>query len=199
LISDAALGRDRTATAPTPLAYPTVAKINFLQGLIVLSRAELPDRRRDRKYPKDAAECISQALFAAWERLDRPAGLRWDPNEAKRHAYRWNAPTDEQPKTQHGAYRLAIVGLSGLTAVPTARGTRVRMTVLGGHEDDEGFSFAWPIWRAPATFATIRALLSHPDLREPQALDHLDVDHVRITRRISLERYRNFTYAGPLE
>jgi hypothetical protein len=73
------------------------------------------------------------------------------------------------------------------------------MTVLGGQEDDEGFSFAWPIWRPPASFANIRALLSHPDLREPQALDYLDVDHVRITRRISLERYRNFTHAGPLE
>jgi hypothetical protein len=199
LISDAALGRDRTAIAPTPLAYPKVAKINFLQGLICLSRAELPDRRRDRKYPKDAAECISQALFAPWERLDRPAGLRWDPDEAKRYAYRWYAPTDEQPKTQHGAYRLAIIGLSALTAVPTARGTRVHLTVLGGLEDDQGFSVAWPIWRAPASLATIRALLSHPDLREPHALDHLEVDHVRITRRISLERYRNFTYAGLLE
>jgi hypothetical protein len=72
------------------------------------------------------------------------------------------------------------------------------MALLGGQEDDEGLSFAWPIWRAPASLATIRALLSHPDLREPQALDHLNVDHVRITRRISLERYRNFTYAGPL-
>ena len=201
LISDAALDRDRTKAAPTPLAYPKVAKINFLQGLKTLSQAALPERKnrtRDPKYPKDAAECIAQALFAPWERPDRPAGLRWDPDEAKRHAYQWNAPTDEQPRTQHGANRLAIIGLSGLTAVPVNAGGVVRLRVVGGEDGRDGFSFAWPIWRVPASFAAIRGLLSHPDLRTLGALDHLGVDHVRISRRISLERYRNFSYAEPL-
>jgi predicted RNase H-like HicB family nuclease len=45
----------------------------------------------------------------------------------------------------------------------------------------------------------LRALLSHPKLREPRALEYLGVDHVRVTRRISLGRLRNFTYAEPLE
>jgi hypothetical protein len=201
LISDSALDRDRTKTAPTPLVYPKVAKINFLQGLKALSETALPERKnrtRDPKYPKDAAECIAQALFAPWERLDRPAGLRWDPDEAKRHAYRWNAPTDEQPRTQHGANRLAMIGLSGLTAVPVSARGSVRLRVLGGEDGRDGFSIAWPIWTTPASFTAVRGLLSHPDLRKPGALDRLGVDHVRVSRRISLERYRNFTYAEPL-
>jgi hypothetical protein len=137
-------------------------------------------------------------LFEHWERRDRPAGLRWDPDEAKRHAYQWNEPTDEQPKTQYGASRLAIVGLSALTAAPAYWASNIRLAVLGGEYDHNGFTFAWPIWSAPASFAAIRALPSHPDLRNPPALDHLGVDHIRVTRRISLDRYRNFTYAEAL-
>jgi hypothetical protein len=201
LISDAALDRDREKASPTPLAYPKVARINFLQGVRALAAAALPEQRnrtRDPKYPSDAAQCIAQALFAPWERLDRPPGLRWDPNEAKRHAYQWNAPTDEQPRTQHGANRLAVVGLSGLTAVPVSVGGAVRLSVIGGEDGRDGFSFAWPIWTAPASFTAIRTLLSHPELRRPGALDRLGVDHVRVSRRIGLERYRNFTRAEPL-
>jgi hypothetical protein len=153
---------------------------------------------RDPRYPRSAADCLEQALFEHWERLDRPAGLRWDPDEAKRHAYQWNAPTDEQPKTQYGASRLAIVGLSALTAAPAYSSSNIRLAVIGGEYDRSGFTFAWPIWNAPASFAAIHALLSHPDLREPLALEHLGVDHIRVTRRISLDKYRNFTYAEPL-
>jgi hypothetical protein len=201
LISDAALDKEKTAR--TSLAHTDAGNTNFLDGLLTLSRAALPEqksRTRDRKFPKNAADCIAQALFGPWERRDRPAGLRWDPDEAKRHAYQWKAPTDVQggPKTQHGANRLALVGLSALTAVPAFAGSDVRLSVLGGDYDRNGFTFAWPIWRLPASFAAVRALLSHPKLREPQALDHLGVDHIRVTRRISLERYRNFTHAEPL-
>lgn len=200
LISDAALARDRAGTAPTPLAYPKVARINFLEALKTLSRAELPEqksRARDPKYPRTAAASIAQALFERWDRLDRPVGLRWDPEEAKRHAYQWSAPTDEPPKTQHGANRLAIIGLSVITAVPVYSGAGVRLSVIGGAEDANGFSFAWPIWKTPASVSAIRALLSHPRMREPGALDHFGVDHVRVSRRISLDRYRNFTNAQP--
>jgi len=137
-------------------------------------------------------------LFEPWQRVDRPVGLRWDPDEAKRHAYQWRAPTKDLPTTQHGANRLAIIGLSVLTCAPVVARGRVRLSVMGGRDGRDGFSFAWPIWKAPASVAAIRALLSHPGLREPGALDHLGVDHVRVSRRISLDRLRNFTRAEPL-
>jgi hypothetical protein len=198
LISDAALDRERTQVEPTPLAYPSVATSNFLKNFIALCNAELPEKRgRDPTYPKGEAGCIAQALFAPWQRRDRPVGLRWDPDEAKRHAYQWRAPTKDPPTTQHGANRLAIIGLSALTAVPTSSGTRVQLSVLGGTGGGDRFSFAWPIWSLPASLLSIRAMLSHPHLREPRALEHLGVDHVRVTRRVSLDRLRNFTYAEP--
>ena len=130
-------------------------------------------------------------------RIDRPAGLRRDPDEARRHAHQWKAPTDEQPRTQHGPNRSTIIGLSR-TAAPVNGGGGVRLSVIGGEDDRDGFSFAWPIWKTPASFAAFRALLSHPDLHNAGALDRLGVHHVRVTRRISLERYRNFTAAERL-
>ncbi|HEV7996400.1 MAG TPA: hypothetical protein VGP52_09100 [Stellaceae bacterium] len=199
LISDATLDQKRTNVEPTPLAYPSVATSNFLKNAIALAKAELPQKRgRDPSYPDSAAECLAQALFAPWERRDRPVGLRWDPDEAKRHAYQWRAPTKEPPTTQHGANRLAIVGLSALIGAPMIARNRIQLSVIGGNGGGDRFTFAWPIWRPPASFAAIRALLSHPDLREPRALSQLGVDHVRETRRISLDRLRNFTCGEPL-
>jgi hypothetical protein len=199
LMSDAALDPEQTKVEPTPLAYPSVATSNFLKNAIALTKAELPEKRgRDPSYPSSAAESVAQALFAPWLRRDRPVGLRWDPDEAKRHAYQWRAPTKDPPTTQHGANRLAIVGMSALTCVPTISRNRVQLSVVGGDGSGDRFTFAWPIWRAPASFAAIRALLSHPELRVPHALDRFGVNHIRITRRISLDRLRNFTYAEPL-
>jgi hypothetical protein len=169
LISDAALDQEQTKVEPTPLAYPSVATSNFLKNFIALCKAELPEkekRGRDPTYPKGAAGCIAQALFERWQRRDRPVGLRWDPDEAKRHAYQWRAPTKDPPTTQHGANRLAIIGLSALTAVPTTSGNRVQLSVLGGTGGGDRFSLAWPIWTPPASLPSIRAMLSHPQLRE---------------------------------
>jgi hypothetical protein len=88
LISDAACDQESAKLDPTPLAYPSVATSNFLKNFVALSKAGLPEKRgRDPAYPKDAADCIAQALFEPWKRVDRPVGLRWDPDEAKRHAH----------------------------------------------------------------------------------------------------------------
>jgi hypothetical protein len=196
LMSDVAVDQEQTKIEPTPLVYPSVATSNFLKNFMVLCKTALPEKRvRDPTYPEDEAGCIAQALFAPWQRRDRPVGLRWDPDEAKRHAYQWRAPTQKPPTTQHGANRLAIIGLSALTAVPISSGTRVHLSVLGGTASGDRFSLAWPIWMPPASLPAIRAMLSHPQLREPRALEHLGVDHVRVTRRVSLDRLRNFTYA----
>jgi hypothetical protein len=200
LFSVAATNDEQTKVEPTPLAYPSVATSNFLKGFLAISRSAVPERRaRDSTYPQNPSECIFQALFGEWNRLDRPVGLRWDPEEAKRHAYQWRAPTKDPPTTQHGANRLAVVGLSVLTAVPVSAGSRVRLSILGGAGSGDRFSFAWPIWKEQTSLATIRALLSHPELREPRALEYLGIDHIRIAQRISLDRLRNFSSATPLE
>lgn len=200
LFSEAATDDEKAKVQPTPLAYPSVATSNFLRSLKAIAKSGMPESRsRGRSFPKSPAECLMQALFLPWNRADRPVGLRWDPDEAKRHALQWRAPTKDPPTTQYGANRLAIVGLSAVTGVPTISGTRVTLSVLGGLGSGDRFSLAWPIWRTPISLAAVRTLLSHPQLRERGALNHFGVDHVRVTRRINLDRLRNFTEATPLE
>jgi hypothetical protein len=108
-------------------------------------------------------------------------------------------PTDSAYKagTQHGANRLAAIGLVALTLIPETRAGRVRPSILGGASSADGFSFAWPIWREPATLSAIRAMLAHPDLRKPNGLGHLSVDHVLVARRISVGKFMNFSRARP--
>src|SRR5690606_5694932 len=133
-------------------------------------------------------------------RTDPTPSFRWDPEEDVRYALMAGDPTNASYKggTQHGANRLAIVGLAAFTVVPERRLGRVRPSVIGGAFDSTGFSVAWPIWRDPASFACIRALLAHPDLRSPDRLRHLSVDHVVVARRISVGKFMNFARARPV-
>jgi len=141
------------------------------------------------------AETIEEALFLPWTRQDPTPGFRWDPEEDVRYALRASDPSGEKSTTQHGANRLAALGLPVLTGVPVQRGNRVRLQVLGGSVDRE-FTFTWPIWREPASLASIRAMLSHPDLtNNPAKLAHLGVEQVRLARRIGVGRFMNFTRA----
>jgi hypothetical protein len=142
-----------------------------------------------------ASETIEEALFFPWNRQDPTPGFRWDPEEDVRYALRASDPSREKSTTQHGANRLAALGLPVITAVPVQRGNRVRLQVLGGSLDRD-FTFAWPIWRRPASLAAIRALLSHPGLRSGAGnLAHLGVEQVRLARRIGVGRFMNFTRA----
>ena len=147
-------------------------------------------------------DCLSEALFAPWTRLDATKmSFRWDPNEDVRYALRVRDPTDSATKdtAQHGANRLAAVGLSVLTAAPTSRYGRVRLNMLGGcREADGGFVYRWPIWRAPISLACIRTLLCHPGLERRTTHDALGIVEVRQARRISAGKFINVTRADPV-
>ncbi|MCL6443372.1 MAG: hypothetical protein K6T83_07940, partial [Alicyclobacillus sp.] len=145
-----------------------------------------------------AADCLAEALFAPWERQDPTFSFRWDPEEATRYALMAGDPTDDTYKvyTQHGANRLAALGLSALTVAPRARGTRVRAVILGGLYKDGEFTFAWPIWSKPITLSAVRGLLGHPGLRQKDGLKHLGVDFVLVAKRIQVARLMNFTRAS---
>src|SRR5262249_17935432 len=100
---------------------------------------------------------------------------------------------------QHGANRLAALGLPIMTVAPTQRGNRVRLEALGGAFVRNEFAFCWPIWRAAASLANIRALLGHPELASgPSALAHLGVVEVRRASRIGVGKFMNFTRAEPI-
>ncbi len=171
---------------------------HFLQRFAAVPNQAAPPPRRRGKNAVDvkAADCLAEALFAPWARQDPTSSFRWDPAEDVRYALMYGDPSNDRNKegTQHGANRLAAIGLSLFTVAPVQRGGQVRLETPGGTWS-HGFNVAWPIWRHPIGLESVRGLLTHPDLRNPRALDRLGVDHVREARRISVGKFMNFTKA----
>lgn len=201
LMSDAAIKDDkREPVDPTPLCLLFgQGHQHFLERLAAVPRESAPPPRGKGKkaIALSAAECLAEALFQPWRRDDPTFSFRWDPEEDIRYALMAGDPTDAAYKayTQHGANRLAAIGLGALTLAPEMRAGRVRPVIVGGSSGPDGFSFRWPIWRHPATLSAIRALLSHPGLRDPEGLEHLGVDHVVAAQRISVGKFMNFSRA----
>ncbi len=202
LMSDGALKRDKKELVdPTPLCLLYgQGHQHFLDRLATVPRLASPPRGRGRKATAlSASECLSEALFQPWRRSDPTFSFRWDPEEDVRYALMAGNPTDAayKPGTQHGANRLAAIGLATLTLAPVMRRGRSCPSILGGQFGTDGFTFAWPIWRDPATLSGIRALLTHKDLQNSAALAHFSVDHVVVARRISVGKFTNFSRALP--
>lgn len=192
LLSDAVVEKGKTK--PTPLRFLGAGQTSFLKTFQEVSRLRTPPKRRVGKTRVEVSEtdCLRESLFLPWKRLDPTTSFRWDPNEDSRHALRWTAPTDHKETVQHGANRLAAVGLSVLTVVPQLLRGRVHLRVLGG-EHRRGFTFSWPIWREPIGLAGVRALLSHPHLDRPETCDALGIVERRRVRRVSSGRYGSVT------
>ena len=205
LMSDVAIKDDKKKLVdPTPLCLLFgQGHQHFLERLAHVPQEPAPEPRgRGRQATSiSESECLSEALFQPWHRNDKTPSFRWDPEEAVRYALMAGNPTDKAYKTgtQHGANRLAAIGLGVLTLAPEIRAGRISPGAIGGARAAGGFSFAWPIWREPATLTAIRALLAHPGLREIDALAHLGVDHVMVARRISVGKFMNVSRARLLQ
>lgn len=204
LMSDAAIKDEKKELVdPTPLCLLFgQGHQHFLERLASVPRdAAPPPRGRGKSaVTLSASQCLDEALFQSWRRDDPTFSFRWDPAEDVRYSLMAGDPTDTayKARTQHGANRLAAVGLAVLTLVPKMRAGRVRSSIIGGMSEADGFSFAFPIWRDATTLTAIRALLCHPNLREPEGLKHLGVDHVVVAKRISVGKFMNFARARPL-
>jgi hypothetical protein len=200
LMSDAAEKDGKIEATPLCLLFGQGHQ-HFLDRLATVPRIQAPPPRgRGKKaVTLTAAETVHEALFQPWTRQDPTPAFRWDPAEDVRYALRADDPSGEKSTTQHGANRLATLGLPTLAAVPAQRGQRVRLHVLGGDFERSEFFFHWPIWKEPASLAGVRALLGHPDLASgPSALAHLGVVEVRRARRIGVGKFMNFTRAEPV-
>lgn len=171
---------------------------HFLARLSEVPRMAAPPPRGRGKNAMElsAADTLEQALFQPWKREDPTPGFRWDPAEDVRYALRANNPSDEKSTTQHGANRLAVLGLPVFTVTPEQRGGRVRLRVIGAMSGRD-FTIAWPIWRDPASLAAIRAMLSHSGLARGKLdeLAHLGVVQLRCAGRIGVGKFMNFTRA----
>ena len=207
LISDAAIRERNKAkeAEPTPLCLLSgQGHMHFMLRLASVPQEPAPPARGTGRNKTTVLEtdCLREALFEPWTRPDATFSFRWDPHEDVRHALRATDPTDSRTKetTQHGANRLAAIGLSALTAVPQLRAGRPQLSVLGGtRERDGSFVFTWPIWRNPIGLAAIQALLGHPGIDNAATRDALGVVELRRARRVSPGRFMNFTRAEPLQ
>ena len=201
LISNAAIAHDGKKVEPTPLCLMFgQGHQHFLSRLASVPQQTVPPKRGAgrNKSGISETECLHEALFVPWKRPDATDSFRWDPNEDVRYALRARDPTDSKTKetTQHGANRLAAVGLSVLTVVPRYRAGRVRLALLGGcREPDGAHTLSWPIWREPIGLAGIRTLIDHPHLDHPRTRATLGVVERRNARRISVGKYMSFTRA----
>ena len=172
---------------------------HFLSRLALVPQQATPPSRDIGRMRTEISEadCLREALFAPWARPDATSSFRWDPHEDVRYALRATDPTDSKTKekTQHGANRLAAIGLSALTVVPQRRAGKARLRILGGRRGTDAFIFTWPIWKDPISLAAIRSLLGHPGLDDPATRQALGIVERRRTRRISSGKFMNFTRA----
>ncbi|WP_454918122.1 type I-G CRISPR-associated protein, Cas3-extension family [Xanthobacter sediminis] len=207
LMSEAAVKEAKDAgtapVAPTPLCLLFgQGHQHFLERLARVPQLAAPPPRGRGKaaVTLSPADCLAEALFQPWRREDPTSSFRWDPKEDVRYALMAGDPTDPAYKTatQHGANRLAAVGLAALTVAPQVRGGRVRPAVLGGASGPEGFAFAWPIHAEAVSLSGLRALLAHPALHEAKGLAVLGVSQVMRARRIPNGKFMNFTRAQPV-
>ena len=204
-LSDAVIDEKENTTKPTPLCLLGSGQTNFIKTFKSVSARKTPPKRRSGKNQDHISEyrCLSEALFSTWERPDKTDGsgktsaFRWDPKEDVRHAYRWYAPTDNKEPTQHGANRLAAIGLSVLTVVPKLQYNKAELAIIGGQRYMGVQYFGWPIWCEPVSLASIRALLGHPHLDRQETRSALGIVELRRAHRISVGKYMNFTRAEP--
>ena len=207
LTSDGAI-RDRNKAReaePTPLCLLFgQGHMHFMSRLASVPQESTPPARGTgrRKTVVGESDCLHEALFRPWTRPDATFSFRWDPHEDVRYALRATDPTDSKTKetTQHGANRLAAIGLSALTVAPRLRGASAQLSVIGGmRERSGGFAFTWPIWRHSISLAAIRSLLGHGGLDKQATRDALGVVELRRARRISVGKFMNFTRAEPIQ
>jgi hypothetical protein len=147
---------------------------------------------------------LSEAVFGPWMYQDdgRKKTLRWDPNEYRKHAFRWQDPnSDKIIPTVRGANRLGIEALPLFSTLPV--GSRSQTTGF----DRRNRQFTWPIWRSFISLRLVQSVLALKDLcseRPDRAqLSRMGIEEVFRSTRTALdnnreEGYRNFTPAKPV-
>jgi len=147
------------------------------------------------------ASHLESSLFEVWRYTDNGRGmnLRWDPEDDRRYALRWQNPSSDPSVTMRGANRLAIEALPLLPCMPTQRRVETAgFTIRRG----EGALFTWPIWNCPISANACRSLLALPDIqvKRPNTgrLKLMSIEQVYRSKRFTNGKFRNFTPAEPL-
>ena len=206
LWSDIAI-RDDGRIDPTPLcAIFGQGHQHFLERLRNVAAGTLPRALRSAKKAPDLnhPERIRRAVFAPWERDDPTEAFRWDYAEDRRYALRATDPSKDAATTEHGANRLAIVGLLSFQSAPVAGvGGGAKLATRAVTRPRRGRPYlTWPIWNKPATLAAIVSMMEQRELASESPniakLHHLSVTQARRVQRISVDKFISFTRAEAL-
>lgn len=160
---------------------------HFLEFMNVLARETTPDQLRE-------------AIFGPWSYRDPSPIMRWDCEDDRRYALRWDEPSKDPVRTVRGANRLAIAALPLFTVVPLAPSS-VATTGFTGRGSRDTF-VTWPLWHGWLTIDAVRSCLGLAELQAGTctgaALSPLGIMAVYRSQRITLGKYRNFTPARAL-
>ena len=146
---------------------------------------------------------LERAIFSPWDYADPLANqsLHFDPDEDRRHAYRWNKPSGDPDLKKAGgmlgANRLAIEAFPLFLSVPDSE--TLHTTGFTGHRKDNT-RWTWPIWQIPVSLTVLQSLLMMRELQEENLTDDTrrmlrqrGIVAVLRTRRILVEKTPNFT------
>jgi len=208
LFSDGAAKNTDGRIIPTPLcAMFGQGHQSFLDRLSNVALGTLPRDLRKKKNPPDLNDpsAIFRALFAPWTRSDSTESFRWDHQEDRRYALRNINPSSDPATTEHGANRLAILGVLSFQSAPQVAGIS-GSTSLGTRGFSRGPNrrqrLTWPIWNSPATLLAIEAMLDRPELSANQpdftTLKQLTVRQLFRAPRIVNGKFINFGRAEAL-
>jgi len=145
------------------------------------------------------ADHIANALFSTWRYDDQKPSLRWDPEDDRRYALRWNEPSGDPIKTVRGANRLAIEALPLLPVMP--RMGKLETTDFATAGSSHTY-WTWPIWNHAIGIDVVRSLLADKRLCKPaensQSLSRIGVCTLFRSQRLTVGKYRNFTMGVPV-
>jgi hypothetical protein len=146
-------------------------------------------------------EQLREALFGPWRYRDSSPTMRWDAEDDRRYALRWDEPSKDPVRTVRGANLLAIAGLPAFQVVPIS-GKTIATTGFSGRGSRDTF-VTWPIWSAWLSLDVACSLLNHTALQlrseaSSEDLKSLGVSAAYRSQRITLGKFRNFTPAAPV-
>ena len=140
---------------------------------------------------------LRRSLFESWDYSDEKLGLRWDPEEDRRYALRWDDPSADTVRTMRGANRLAV---EALPLLPTAPGNS-QLYTTGFSRQGRATTLTWPIWTATLSVDVVRSVLSLPEIQTPEPdrrnLFAMGIVEVYRSQRITVGKYRNLSRARP--
>ena len=144
------------------------------------------------------AEKLRNALFRKWNYEDERLSMRWDPEDAREHAYQWTAPASEVSLTVWGANLLAAEGSTFFPVMPQDRSART----TGFRDRGARAVFTWPLWLGALTADCSRSLLSLAELSstEPDLprLRQRGIVAVFRCRKLKIGEGQNFKWASRL-